>query len=203
VRVHRGRAGQRVVFAALIGVGPDAARRSTTRLLDILDPTHVVVSGIAGGIGPGTEVGGMVVPDTVVDLGTGREYSAAAVRDFTPSGRIGTVDELILDPSRLEELVSRQIVALDMETAAVAEVCAEADRPWSAFRAISDRPQDGLLSEDVMSMLRPDGSVDVRVALRHLATHPGRIPALARLGRDASAAASRAARASVAAAAGL
>jgi adenosylhomocysteine nucleosidase len=203
VRVHRGRAGRRVVVAALVGVGPDAARKSTYRLLDVLDPTHVVLSGIAGGIGPGTAVGDMVVPETVVDLVTGREYSAAAAPDVRPSGRIGTVDELILDPTRLEELVDRQIVALDMETAAVAEACAAFGRPWSAFRAISDRPQDGLLSDDVMTMLRPDGSVDLPVALRHLAANPGRIPALVRLGRDASAAASRAARASVRAAAGL
>jgi hypothetical protein len=45
-----------------------------------------------------------------------------------------------------------------------------------------------------MEMLRPDGSTDVAAALRLLAARPRRIPRFARLGRDASMAARRAAK---------
>lgn len=206
--VHRGRAGGRQVVAALIGVGPEAARRATERLLDAMTRSdmavsHVVVSGIAGGIGPGISVGDTVVPDSVVDLRSGREFRAAPPPGATPAGRIATVDELILDEARLAALVDRRFVALDMETAAVAEVCEAHGCPWSAFRVISDRPQDGLLSDDVMDMLRPDGSVDAWAALRTIVARPRRLPALVRLGRDAGSAASKAARAAVEAAGAL
>jgi hypothetical protein len=66
--------------------------------------------------------------------------------------------------------------------------------PWTVIRVISDRPEDGLTEEPVMEMLRPDGSTDVAAALRLLAARPRRIPRFARLGRDASMAARRAAK---------
>jgi adenosylhomocysteine nucleosidase len=208
VDVHRGRAGERAVIAGLIGVGPEAARRSTQRLLDALardnvEVSHVLVSGIAGGIGPDIEVGDTVVPDVVVDLVSGREFAAAPCPGAPAAGTIATTHELILDEGRLAGLAQRGIVALDMETAAVADVCAAAGRPWTAFRVISDRPQDGLLDEGVMGMLNADGSTNARAAARHILTHPWRVRALARLGRDASAAASRAAGSAVAGAAEL
>jgi adenosylhomocysteine nucleosidase len=208
VDVHRGRVGGRDVVAGLIGVGPEAARRSTQRLLgalagDGVAVSHVLVSGIAGGIGPGIEVGDTVVPDVVVDLASGQEFASAPCPGASASGTIATTHELILDARRLAGLADRGIVALDMETAAVAEVCAAQGRPWSAFRVISDRPQDGLLDESVMGMLNPDGSTNPWAAARHILTHPWRLRALARLGRDATAAASKAAVAAVAGAAEL
>jgi len=164
---------------------------------------RVVVSGIAGGIGEGLVVGDTVVPDTVVDYASGASFRSASAPGRTAAGAIATVDELILDPERLGAIVDDGIVALDMETAAVAEVCATRGVPWSAVRVISDRPVDGLLDEGLMTMLRPDGSVDPVAALRHIVTHPGRLPGLVRLGRDASAAAAKAARTSVAMVAAL
>jgi len=203
VDVHLGGPAGRPVVAALIGVGPAAARRATERLLGAMVVTHVLVSGICGGIGPGLEVGDAVVPETVVDLAGGASFRSSPCPGSTASGTIGTVDELILDDDRLAGLVEQGIVALDMETAAVAEVSQAAGLPWSAFRVVSDRPRDGLLDDGVMSMLRADGSTDPWAAARYLAGHPTRLPALVRLGRDATSAASAAARAASGAAAGL
>jgi len=202
VDVHRSRAGRHEVVVGLIGVGPGPARTTTERLLDALGQgagavAHVVVNGIAGGIGADVAVGDTVVPDTVLDVASGRSYRAAATPGPAPSGTIATVDELILDLDRLGRMADEGIVALDMETAAVAEVCEARRVPWSAVRVISDRPRDGLLDEGVMTMLRPDGSVDPLAALRHLVAHPRRLPKLVRLGRDAAAAASSAARTTV------
>jgi len=203
IDVHRGELSGRAVVAALIGVGPAAARRSTERLLDAMAVSHVLVSGIAGGIGPGVEVGDVVVPESVVDIASGHAYRSAPCAGAPSAGTIGTSDELILDEGRLAALVEQGIVALDMETAAVAAACEAGGRPWSAFRVISDRPHDGLLDDGVMSMLKADGSVDPWAAVRHIAGHPRRLPALVRLGRDAASAAASAARAAVAAASAL
>jgi adenosylhomocysteine nucleosidase len=82
-----------------------------------------------------------------------------------------------------------------METVAVAEVCVAAGVPWSAVRAISDRADDDSVNDDVIGLVKPDGSPDVGKSLRYLVRHPGQIPHLAALGRDATAAARTAARA--------
>jgi len=203
IDVHRGEVAGTPVVAALIGVGPAAARRSTERLLEVLSVTHVLVSGICGGIGPGVAVGDTVVPESVVDLVGGRSFRSSPCIGAPAAGTLATVDELILDVDRLAGLVERGIIALDMETAAVAEVCEAKAVAWSAFRVVSDRPHDGLLDEGVMSMLRADGSTDPWAALRYAVAHPARVPALVRLGRDASSAAALAARATVRAASDL
>jgi len=208
VEAHRGRTGRREVVIGLIGVGPEAARRATERLLDALAAqetavAQVVVSGIAGGIAEDIAVGDTVVPDRVLDLASGRSFEASPVPGRRNARTIATVDELILDLDRLAAMAADGIDALDMETAAVAAAAGARDIPWTAVRVISDRPRDGLLDDGIMAMLRPDGSVDPVAALRHVATHPGRLPKLARLGRDASAAAARAARTAVAVASSL
>ncbi|HYA69398.1 MAG TPA: hypothetical protein VED63_11765 [Acidimicrobiales bacterium] len=203
IDVHRGEVAGTSAVAALIGVGPQAARRSTERLLEVLTVTHVLVSGICGGIGPASAVGDTVVPETVVDLASGRSYRSSPCPGTPSAGILATVDELILDVDRLTSLAEQGIIALDMETAAVAAVCQANAVAWSAFRVVSDRPTDGLLDEGIMSMLRADGSTDPRAALRYVAAHPARVPALVRLGRDAASAATAAARVTVRAASSL
>ena len=201
--VHRGRAGDCDVTAAMIGVGPEAARRSTEALLDAAEVDHVVVSGIAGGIGPGLEVGDLMVPAEVEDLASGRRFSPATFAPHTASGTIATTHELILDDARLAEMVERGIIVLDMETAAVGEVCEGRGVPWSVFRVVSDRPSDGLLEHGIIELLESDGTVNVARALRYLAARPTRVGPMYRLARDFGGAARRAARAAVAACASL
>ena len=76
--------------------------------------------------------------------------------------------------------VAEAVVALDMETAAVAVVCEERNVPWSAFRAISDRPRDKLVDAAVWEMTGPDGSADPDALRRYLATDPDARTRLAR-----------------------
>ncbi len=197
--VFTARHGEIEVVVSRIGVGPSAARAATERLLDGLQVDHVVVNGIAGGIDPDSVIGDVVVPDTVVDVSSGRKYQTSPLGTLLQSGTVGTVDELINDPGRLAGLVDDGIVALEMESSGVGEVCGARGVPWSVVRVISDRPNDGLTDDAVMAALRPDGSVDVLAALRVMAVKPGRIPGFIQLGRDASMAARKAAATTVAA----
>ncbi len=203
IPVHVGQAGGRRVTAALIGVGPPAARAATERLLDAGAFTHVVVSGIAGGIAPYLEVGALMVPQAVEDLATGERFEPAPVGDEEPVGVIGTTAELIVEDDRLRALVERGIMGLDMETAAVAGVCQARGVPWSAFRVVSDRPQDGLLEHGVFELLETDGSINLGRTARYLSRDPRRVKPLMRLARDSAGAARAAARAAVAACAAL
>ena len=201
--VHNGSAGSTDVTAAMIGVGPAAARQATERLLDAGSFDHVVVSGIAGGIGPDIEVGDLVTPAEVEDLATGRRFTPTVLGPHQAAGTIATTHELILDESRLGALVERGVIGLDMESSAVAEVCEARGLPCSVFRVVSDRPQDGLLEPGVMDMLQADGTINAGKAIKFLVTHPHRMAPLVRLGRDAGAATRRAARHAVAACATL
>ena len=87
------------------------------------------------------------------------------------------------------------VVALDMETAAIARVCAERSVPWVAFRGISDMAGDPSVGEVVMTLVHTDGSPDLGAAARYFLRHPQRIPRMVRLGREADRAATTAARA--------
>jgi nucleoside phosphorylase len=187
------------VVVSQIGVGPSAARASTERLLDRFQVDHVVVSGIAGGIDAGSVIGGVVVPDTVVDVSSGRTYRTTQLGALQQSGTVGTVDEFITDPVRLAGLVDDGVVALEMESSGVGEVCEARGVPWSVVRVISDRPDAGLADGTVMDALRPDGSTNVLAALKAMAVRPSRIPGFVQLGRDASMAARTAAATTLAA----
>jgi adenosylhomocysteine nucleosidase len=195
--VHSAVRGGRELFASTIGVGPDRARASTRRLLETLDVDHVVVSGIAGAIHPEMAVGTVVVPDVVIDLESGREFIPHPLGGACPDGaggRLATSGRLVVDEGEVRGLVERGVVAIDMESAAVAEVCQASATPWSAIRCVSDRPRDGMVDDSVLQLLDEDGNADVRAALRFVLSHPRRVPDLVRLGRDSTAAARRVAR---------
>jgi len=189
-----GRAADVEVVVVQVGVGPDASQRATERALAHFEVDHVLVSGIAGGLHPDMTIGTVVVPEVVLDIRSGRRYRAAPMEGVERSGLVATADHLITDEGRLAELEEQGVVALEMESSGVATACEAAGVPWTTFRVISDRPDEGLTDDAIMSFLRPDGTSDVAAAVRFMALHPRRIPGMIRLGRDSSMAASKAAR---------
>ncbi|HEY8524302.1 MAG TPA: hypothetical protein VIL48_05020 [Acidimicrobiales bacterium] len=183
------------VVAVRTGMGTAAAGDGTRRLLDAVAPDHVVVVGVAGGIAPGQRIADVLAIDVVIDGHTGAEYrphllaaAAIAAEGERAPAALHTADELIADPDRIAALRSTGVVALDMETAAVAAVCEERGCPWSVVRAVSDRFDDRLADRAVFDLARSDGSPDPAAVARFLLRHPGRIPGLVRLGRDFGAA---------------
>jgi hypothetical protein len=171
------------VVAATTGIGTRAAARAAERVLDAAAFDHLVVVGVAGGIGPSVAVGDLVVPERVVDLASGREHRPAPLGASAPRGLLATSDALLSDPSEAARLAALGFVAIDMETAAIASVCERRGCPWSVFRAISDRADDGSTDEAVLRLAGPDGRPNLREIARFVATRPGRIPQLARLAR--------------------
>ena len=146
--------------------------------------------GIAGGLGA-SRVGDVLVPEVVIDKASGDEFRAAPLAGFAAAGRLVTHDEFAMGADEQRALVAAGIVAVDMETSAVAAVCASRDVPWSAVRVISDLV--GVTPNDVIGLVKPDGSPDAAASIRYLVTKPWRIPRLARLARDSERAARRAA----------
>ena len=188
--VHVGTVGAVDVIAMRTGMGLSLATRATTDLLDTYDVDHVLVVGIAGGIGD-SRVGDVLRPTAVVDRSTGTRYDATALTGDL-DGVVSCSDEFLVDPERVAALVADGVRALDMETSAVAAVCVARSVPWSAVRVISDLSSDHP-DASVLDLAHPDGTPNARAAIPFLLKNPRRIPGLVRLGRDSMRAARAAA----------
>jgi len=182
--VHRGHAGDREVVAMLTTMGMTPAADAARRLLE-LDVDWVMVVGIAGGIDADVvTIGDVIIPDVVVDRGTGEAFEPSIGGGTGPRGVLSCGDELITDRGPLAAMAADGVIAVDMETAAVAAVCAAAGCPWSAHRSISDFAGGGLVDDAVFAMTRPDGTADPDALERYLREDPGRIAVLTQLAQD-------------------
>ena len=108
-----------------------------------------------------------------------------------------TTDVLLTDAEHIAGLRAQGVVSLDMETAAIAELCETRGIPWSVFRVISDRATDGSIDEEVFHLSNQDGTPNARAVARYFAKHPGRIPRMARLAKGAKLATETAADAAI------
>lgn len=195
-----GTLGRRRVLAVVSGMGTELAGAATRRLLDAEAVALVVVVGISGGVDDQTPIGTVVRPEVVIDSATGTELRPLALGG-PRRGALWTTDRLT-PAAELEGLRARGVVALDMETAAVGAVCDERGVAWTSIRALSDRPADEV-DEEVFAMSNQDGTPNVGRVLRYVARHPGRVPDLARMGRNVKVASERAVQAAVSVCAGL
>jgi adenosylhomocysteine nucleosidase len=194
---YAGRIGDHQVVGTVTGIGIASARAATIRLLDAVDVEWVIVVGIAGAIGNQIPIGTLVLPQLVVNGADGSAYRPTPLRVGTPYGKLWTTDELLLDPVRHADLRVDGVVALDMETAAVAKVCDERGVAWSVVRAISDRASDGTVDTEILGLMHPDGRRNFPAAARYLVRHPGALPRLLELAGGAKLASRRAAEAAI------
>ena len=187
------------IVATTTGVGTRAAARKAEMILNASLIDHLVVVGIAGGIGPSVDIGDLVVPELVIDLSTRLEYRPSILGSTELRGRLVTSDEVPIDLAEVARLERQGVIAVDMETAAIAAVCERRQCPWSVFRAISDRADDGLTDEAVFGLAGPDGEANLPAVLRFVFTNPKRIPQLVLLARGSILAANVAASAAISA----
>jgi nucleoside phosphorylase len=188
-----GAVGSVEVVATVTGIGTRAAARTAERVLDSIPVDHLVVVGIAGGIGPSVEIGDLVVPERVLDRSTGAEHRPSRLGDAPMCGTLVTSDGLLVDQDEIARYERQGAVAIDLETAAIAAVCERRGCPWSVFRAISDRADDGSVDAAVFDLAGPEGRPKPYALARFVLTKPWRVPHLVRLGRGARLAASVAA----------
>jgi adenosylhomocysteine nucleosidase len=193
LEVHRGGLAGRPVVAIVTGMGPVLAADHVVRLLDAIDLEQVVVVGITGTVEEDAAIGSLIRPELVIDGATGAAFRPGPLDPGPRRGTMVTCDHLITDPAVIAEMRADGVVSLDMETAAIAGVCETRGIPWSVFRCVSDRATDGSVDEELFRLSRPDGTADTRAVVAHVVRHPGRIPGLARMGRQAKLATERAA----------
>jgi nucleoside phosphorylase len=182
--LRSGTLGGSKVVATVTGMGTKLAAAGTTELLDAVHVDQVVVVGITGAIESTTAIGSVVVPELVVNSATGAEHTPRPIGELPAQGKMWTTDVIISSPDALAKLRADGVVSLDMETAAIAEVCEPRGVPWSVIRVVSDRPSDGI-DDEVFHLSNQDGTPNLLAGLKYLLRHPGSIPRMARLAKGA------------------
>ena len=194
---HRAEVGDTEVLALVTTMGMAAGEDAARTMLDA-GVDRAIVVGIAGGVDPSTvTIGDVVVPETVIDRRTDRRYGPPLSPGVSPRGTISCGDELITDPARLATMAASGVIAVDMETAAVAAVCDKAGVPWSAYRGISDYAGEGLVDQELFEATNPDGSADPDALREYLERHPEKLDVLTRLAQDTTRATEAAAGAAI------
>jgi adenosylhomocysteine nucleosidase len=153
------------------GMGADAARMAAERACATNRPPRLVIAaGFCGGLRTDLRIGEVVV-----------ESKGAG-------GRVLTVSRLVSDPAEKQSLhVETGADVADMESAAVAEVCAARGIPFLAVRAVSDTA-DMALSPRLAELIA-GGSVSPWKAARAVVRQPLLLGEFRRLARDTKCAA--------------
>jgi len=194
---YAGRIDDRPVVAVITGIGTALAHAATVRLLEAVDVEWVVVVGIAGATANQTPIGALVLPQLVINGADGSGHRPTPLPVGDAHGKLWTSDELLLDPALQADLRADGVVALDMETAAVAKVCDERGVRWSVVRAISDRAGDRGVDAEIVGLSHPTGRPNLSNVARYLFRRPGALPRLLTLANGANIAAGRAADAAI------
>ncbi len=99
-----------------------------------------------------------------------------------------TTDRLHHTPGALVAPRRDDVVAVDMESAAIAAAAEDRGIGWSVLRAVSDRAGDPRVDERVLAMTHPDGTPRPAGVAALLVRRPHHMGTLARLGRGMRAA---------------
>jgi adenosylhomocysteine nucleosidase len=196
---HVGQVGDVKIIAAITGIGTQPAKETTERLLDGIKVDHVMVVGIAGGMGPSVEIGDLVIPELVIDEATGKEVRPNVLGAALPRGTIVTSDRFGYDDETNAKFIADGVVGVDMETSAVGLVCEARGVPWSAYRGISDRGDDDTVDVEVLKLAGADGSGDGKALAKYLLRRPWKILYLKNLAKGTNLAVNAAADAAIAA----
>ena len=196
---HVGQVGDAKIVAAVTGIGTKPAEATTDRLLDEIQVHHLMVVGIAGGMGPTIEIGDLVIPEVVIDEATGKEYRPNVLGGVEPRGSIVTSDRFGYDDETNAKMIADGVLALDMETSAIGAVCERRGVPWSAYRGISDRGDDDTVDIEVLKLAGADGTGDFKALVWYLLRKPWKIGHLKNLAKGTNLAVNAAADAAIAA----
>lgn len=175
--------------------GGDASRATTqARSFAEAGVSGLVSFGIAGGLDPSLAPGDVVLADRVV-APDGTAYSvderwrlsvAAMLTAIGPvrQGSIVGANRALTRPADKAALHERMaVLAVDMESHAVAAVGAEAGLPVLVLRVVAD-PASRVVPSCALAGIGADGAQRPFAVLAQLAVHPWEMPALIRIARD-------------------
>lgn len=164
---YSGKIGSQLVIVGKCGIGKVNSALNTYRLICEHKPDLVINSGVAGGVDGTLRVGSILIANNVayhdVWCGPGTEYGAADgyAQKFIPSaevleigekifndnpdikfGLICSGDKFIHTADEVAEIKSNfpDALAVDMESASIAQTCTKCGVPFAIVRVMSDTP---------------------------------------------------------------
>lgn len=165
ITYHTGHIGQSEVIATPCGIGKVNAAVGALTLIEAFSPDAIINTGIAGGTGRGAGVLDVVIGNEVayhdVWCGPGNEpgqvqglpprfkgatevfdVDAVASDPTVKCGLIASGDKFVSTSADLAAVLAVQpeAIAIDMESGAIAQVCAMKSVPFLAIRVVSDTP---------------------------------------------------------------
>ncbi len=188
------------------GVGRKNAIKATRCLLESAKVDLLISSGVAGGIRQGLKVGDLVVAESVgyskqndfdgekIQLESNHVCNKKVVQfagqlsgDLELKLHIGnilTVDKVISEASTKRNIGEHNpFLAVEMESAAVAEVAREKDVEFAAIRSISDDVDDDL-HLDYNNIISDEGKVKVAGIALEVLKNPQKLAVLKRLNKQ-------------------
>lgn len=158
---HKGRIGNHEIIATECGIGKVNAAVGALTLIECFHPDMVINTGVAGGTGAGAAILDVVVADSVAyhDVwcgpGTVPGQAASCPAKFDcplpdsifegmdiKRGLVASGDIFVSNPEEVTKIRSvwPEAMAVDMESAAIAQVCYLKSVPFVCIRVISDTP---------------------------------------------------------------
>lgn len=170
--------------------GRPAKAEELTQYLIGAGAEAVVSFGVAGGLDPALAPGDLVIGASV-DLGGASlkadEEWAKRLHNLLPKARMGVVcstQDAVLTPAAKAHLHAESGgLTIDLESGAVAEVCAAAGKPFAVIRAVAD-PAGRAIPEFALKGLAEDGRTRALPVILGLLGRPHKLPALLGLARD-------------------
>ncbi len=178
------------------GMGAERAQQAARSLLDA-GATALLSWGTAGGLDPALRPGDVVLPATVVPSpGVGLEVDAAwhmrlckcLAGSHINTGPLIQSPRVVAEPADKAELFqSTRAIAVDMESAAIAQVCQDAGKSFMAIRAIAD-PVGRSIPAAVITAMDVNGRVSLAKLGQVVLRTPRLLTTLLQLRRDSRAA---------------
>jgi adenosylhomocysteine nucleosidase len=174
---------------AVSGMGPSSAGAAARRLIDA-QVSALMTFGLAGGLDPSLKTGCIILPSQLISSDGARFRTCQSWRDrivaalgssmaVTQCTLLTSSDVIGTPAAKAAAFRDTGAAAVDMESAAVAEVAATHKLPFIAVRVIVDAAGD-VLPPAVLAASRA-GRVQIGSMLLGLAVSPGEIAALIRL----------------------
>jgi nucleoside phosphorylase len=175
-----GRLGEKQIAVCRTGVGALSCRVRVTDFLQSHRPEILITSGFAGGLDPVLKVGDLVLARNFSDT----QLLAKIAPQKIAAGVLTTQPQVAQTPADKAALAAQTgATAVDMETAIIAELCAQRGIPVLSLRGISDAAGDELPVAFSIWFDVEKQKPRVGALLWELATHPAKIPAFAKFVR--------------------
>jgi adenosylhomocysteine nucleosidase len=166
------------------GVGELASKRSIQQLLDAQSPRLLISSGFAGALTSELPVGAVLLAQNFTSPHW-LDRSRAVLGESAHVGVLTTASGITDSANDRSALAARtSAIAVDMETAFIADACRAASVPIISLRVVSDTPAAPMPAPPHVLFDIEAQKTRLSVIALHLLKHPGAMPRLISFARQ-------------------